>query len=88
MEPEKVPAHAGGVDLSDVKQPELTMYRGPRPCGRGGFKLELNRHKAAVCRPRPCGRGGFKLNVPHNSCYTGIVPAHAGGVDLSLWPAP
>ena len=34
----KVPAHAGGVDLSE-RCAQTTIATGrPRPCGRGGFK--------------------------------------------------
>ena len=34
--------------------------------------------------PRPCGRGGFKLSLLFGSSSWDLVPAHAGGVDLSL----
>ena len=36
-----VPARVGGVDLSRVLAIVVADLRRPRPCGRGGFKLEL-----------------------------------------------
>ena len=47
-----VPAHAGGVDLSQ----QIGLYEhgkdGPRPCGRGGFKLD-QWTKIIVCGESP-----------------------------------
>ena len=34
-----VPARVGGVDLSDEINIRIEGMCGPRPCGRGGFKL-------------------------------------------------
>ena len=34
--------------------------------------------------PRPCGRGGFKPHTQSARSFLHIVPAHAGGVDLSI----
>ena len=36
----EVPARVGGVDLSSGIWITKTDRRGPRPCGRGGFKRE------------------------------------------------
>ena len=36
----QVPAHAGGVDLSLHIVRDLVELLRPRPCGRGGFKLD------------------------------------------------
>ena len=36
-----VPARVGGVDLSEDALEYRHAYRGPRPCGRGGFKQQL-----------------------------------------------
>ena len=57
---ENVPAHAGGVDLSHTEAAKKAAAKGPRPCGRGGFKLINPNDQDAMNRPRPCGRGGFK----------------------------
>ena len=41
---------------------------GPRPCGRGGFKLKGVKGIADAVGPRPCGRGGFKLLLCSTLC--------------------
>ena len=55
-----VPARVGGVDLSSGIWITKTDRRGPRPCGRGGFKRERVNEGCERWCPRPCGRGGFK----------------------------
>ena len=57
---------------------------GPRPCGRGGFKPRSAGSTDLQRCPRPCGRGGFKPYSRSADCRHADVPAHAGGVDLSL----
>ncbi len=56
----EVPAHAGGVDLSDNSASQKDKGVGPRPCGRGGFKPCPAGVIVVGPGPRPCGRGGFK----------------------------
>ena len=51
----------GGVDLSFGPCTDPSVTIGPRPCGRGGFKLPILVHLRRHSCPRPCGRGGFKL---------------------------
>ena len=81
-----VPAHAGGVDLSGLEDADTGSRNRPRPCGRGGFKLGLRPEAREVGqRPRPCGRGGFKQYQKDSNIISDSVPAHAGGVDLSLF---
>ena len=57
---QKVPARVGGVDLSSFFANFRPPFLGPRPCGRGGFKLKRCDIACDFRRPRPCGRGGFK----------------------------
>ena len=78
-----VPARVGGVDLSFGPCTDPSVTIGPRPCGRGGFKLEnsrLNSSSAIV----PARVGGVDLSYPYLCICGGIrVPARVGGVDLS-----
>ena len=56
-----VPAHTGGVDLRTSLYSLEGNLDGPRPHGRGGFKVVVVIDIVLrITRPRPHGRGGFK----------------------------
>ena len=54
---DRVPAHAGGVDLSNIPDPLTWVASCPRPCGRGGFKQydKTNRKKIEESPPMRAG---------------------------------
>ena len=71
---QKVPARVGGVDLSSFFANFRPPFLGPRPCGRGGFKLKRCDIACDFRRPRPCGRGGFKQQDISFFAVTGLSP--------------
>ena len=83
-----VPAHTGGADLSPFERLFPWQEFGPRPHGRGGFKLKSSDIEAECLCPRPHGRGGFKFAERSLCSGRNDVPAHTGGADLSNFTKP
>ena len=77
-----VPAHAGGVDLSQALT--ASKYLTSVPAHAGGVDLSIMSLIMRLIHKVPAHAGGVDLSISKvNISGDKFVPAHAGGVDLS-----